>query len=96
MMSKIIAQNFLCKKDIHLQIAFKAQEFVIILLLQLMRIISADKSASNVSISKIQAPSNITDFMPRMYVACIYDDDWFVGNVTEISEQYNKIHDSNL
>ena len=93
MMSKIMAQNFLCKKDIHLLIAFKAQEFVIILLLQLMRIISADKSASNVSISKIQAPSNITDFMPRTYVACIYDDDWFVGNVTEISEQYNKIHD---
>ena len=61
-----------------------------------MRIISADMGAPNVSISKIQAPSNITDFMPRMYVACIYDDDWFVGNVTEISEQYNKIHDSNL
>ena len=57
-----------------------------------MRIISADKGASNVSISKIQAPSNITDFMPAMYVACIYDDDWFVGNVIEISEQYNEIH----
>ena len=27
-----------------------------------------------------------------MYVACIYDDDWFVGNVIEISEQYNEIH----
>ena len=57
-----------------------------------MRIISGDKGASNVSISKIQAPSNITDFMPVMYVACIYDDDWFVGNVIEISEQYNEIH----
>ena len=57
-----------------------------------MRIISADKDASNVSISKIQAPSNITEFMPWMYVACIYDDDWFVGNVIEITEQYNEIH----
>ena len=57
-----------------------------------MGIISADNGASNVSISKIQAPSNITDFMPGMYVACIYDDDWFVGNVIEISEQYNEIH----
>ena len=27
-----------------------------------------------------------------MYVACIYDDDWFVGNVMEMSEQYNEIH----
>ena len=35
--------------------------------------------------------NNIIDFMPRMYVARIYDD-WFVGNVIEISEQYNKIH----
>ena len=57
-----------------------------------MRILSANKGASNVSISKIQAPSNITDFMPRMYVACIYDGDWFVGNVTQISEQQNEIH----
>ena len=56
-----------------------------------MRVISADKGASNVSISKIQAPSNITNFMPGMYVACIYDD-WFIGNVVDISEQYNKIH----
>ena len=46
-----------------------------------MRITSAGKGASNVSISKIRAPSNITDLMPRMYVAWIYDDDWFVGNV---------------
>ena len=30
--------------------------------------------------------------MPGMYFACIYDDDWFVGNVIEISEQYNEIH----
>ena len=30
--------------------------------------------------------------MPGMYVSCIYDDDWFVGNVIEISEQYNEIH----
>ena len=43
------------------------------------RIISVDNGASN--ISQIQAPSNITDFVPRMYVACIYDDDWFVWNV---------------
>ena len=57
-----------------------------------MRIISADKGASNASIAKIQAPSNITDFMPGMHVACIYDDDWLTGNVIEISEQYNEIH----
>ena len=57
-----------------------------------MRIISADKGASNVSISKIRAPSKITDFMPGMCVACIYDDDWFVGYVMEIFEQYNEMH----
>ena len=57
-----------------------------------VKIVSADKGASNVSISKIQEPSNITGFMPRMYVACIYDDDWCVGNVIEISEQYNEMH----
>ena len=57
-----------------------------------MRITPAGKGESNVSISKIQAPSNITDFMPGMYVSCIYDDDWFVGNFIEISEQYNEKH----
>ena len=36
-----------------------------------MRIISADMGAPNVSISKIQAPSNITDFMPKMYVTLL-------------------------
>ena len=36
-----------------------------------MRIISADKGASNVSISKIHAYFNIIDFMLRLYVACI-------------------------
>ena len=30
--------------------------------------------------------------MPGMYVACIYDDDWLIGNVVEISEQYNEIN----
>ena len=50
-----------------------------------MRIISADKGTSNVSISKIQTPFNVTDFMPGMYVACFYDDDWFIGIVIEIS-----------
>ena len=40
-----------------------------------MRIISADKDTSNVFISRIQAPSNIADFMRGMYVAFIYDDD---------------------
>ena len=48
-----------------------------------MRIISADKGAQNVSISNIQGPSNITD-MPGMHIACIYDDDRFVGNIIEI------------
>ena len=51
-----------------------------------MKTISADKGASYVSISMIQASSNITDSMPGMHVACIYDDGWFVGNVVEISE----------
>ena len=31
-----MSQNFLCKKDIHLLMVFKTQEFAIILLLQLM------------------------------------------------------------
>ena len=69
---------------IHHHFILKANGFEI-------RIISADKDASNISISKIQAPSNITNFMPEMYVACIYDDDWFVGHVIGISEQYNEI-----
>ena len=51
-----------------------------------MKIISADKGASYVSISLIQASSNITGSRPGMYVACIYDDGWFVGNVVEISQ----------
>ena len=37
-----------------------------------MRIIFADKGASNISIANIQAPTNITDFMPGMYVSCVY------------------------
>ena len=57
-----------------------------------MRIISAGKGSSDVSVSKIQAPSYITDFMLGMYIACIYSDDWFVGNVVDISKEYNKIH----
>ena len=57
-----------------------------------MRISPAGKGESNASISKIQAPSNVTDFMQGMYVSCIYDDDWFVGNFIEISEQYNEKH----
>ena len=57
-----------------------------------MRIIFADKGASNISIANIQAPTNITDFMPGMCILYLYDDDWFVGNVTEISKQYNEIH----
>ena len=32
-------------------------------------------------------PSNIADLMPRLYVGCIYDDDWFVRSVIEISQQ---------
>ena len=40
----------------------------------------------------IHASSNITDFMPGMYVVCIYKDEWLVGNIIEISEQYNEIH----
>ena len=39
-----------------------------------MRIVSADKCASDVSVSKIQAHSNITDFIPGIYVAFIYDE----------------------
>ena len=80
-MSKIISQNFLWKKDVHLLIVFKAQKFTI----------SADKGASNVSISKVRPSSNITDFMLGIHGACIYDD-WFYGNVIEIFEQYSKIH----
>ena len=80
-MSKIISQNFLWKKDIHLLIVFKAQKFTI----------SADKGASNVSISKVRPSSNITDYMLGIHGACIYDD-WFYGNVIEIFEQYSKIH----
>ena len=57
-----------------------------------MRIISAAKSASNISISRIQEASNINDFMSGIYIACIYHNDWFVGNVAEISKQYNEIH----
>ena len=36
-----------------------------------MKIISTDKGALNVSIWKIHVPSNNTDFMPGIYVACI-------------------------
>ena len=53
-----------------------------------MRIVSADKCASNVSISKIQAHSNITDFIPGIYVAFIYDDDWFVGKGPFLGYKY--------
>ena len=53
-----------------------------------MRIVSADKCASNVSISKIQAYSNITDFIPGIYVAFIYDDDWFVGKGPFLGYKY--------
>ena len=70
-----MSQNFLCKKDIHLLMVFKAQEFANNFITTAngfeMRIISADKGASNVSISKIHAYFNITDFMLRLYVACI-------------------------
>ena len=67
MMFKIISQNFLWNKDIHLNYFIpKANGFE-------PRIISADNHASNVSISKIHAPCNITDFMPGTYVACMYD-----------------------
>ena len=38
----------------------------------------------------IQLHSNIINFMPGMYVACIYDD-WYVGYAIEISEKYNEI-----
>ena len=57
-----------------------------------MRIISDAKSASNISISRIQEASNINDFMSGIYIACNYLNDWFVGNVAEISKQYNEIH----
>ena len=56
-----------------------------------MRIISADKGISNVSILMIQLHSNIINFMSGMYVACIYDD-WYVGYAIEISEKYNELH----
>ena len=50
-----------------------------------MRTISVDNGASSIFISKIQG-ANIINFMPEMYVMCIYDDDWFVGYIVEISE----------
>ena len=52
-----------------------------------MRIISVDNGASSIFISKIQG-ANIINFMPEMYVICIYDDDWFVGYIVEISEWF--------
>lgn len=79
------------KKNINLLIVFKVR-FISTVNGFEIRITFADKGASDVSISKIRAPSIITDFIPEMYVICIYDDDWFVEIVIEISEQQNEIH----
>ena len=53
--------------------------------------ITTDNVQNHITRFSLEESYSSANFMPEMYVACIYDDDWFVGHVIGISEQYNEI-----
>ena len=58
-----------------------------------MRIISAGKVHSSIPITNSKTSTiSVSCFKPGMYVACIYDGDWYIGIVLKVSVKYNEIH----
>ena len=57
-----------------------------------MRIISADLTHSRKVPLYSTNIKNFSDFNPGMYVACIYDRDWYIGIVSEVSREHDEIY----
>ena len=54
-----------------------------------MRWVSSDKIFSNVSFGATSG--NISEFQPGKYVACIYDDSWYIGTIVKCSSEGNDV-----
>ena len=53
------------------------------------RLLSADSFFTFFNINERVAFADINLYKLRMYIACIYDEDWFVGNIVECSIEHN-------
>lgn len=58
-----------------------------------MRRVSFDNVFTNVNISTMQQNYTIplASLSPGIYIACVYDEKWFLGNIVEISEENQDI-----
>jgi hypothetical protein len=68
-----------------------------------MRRLSSDNICSIVSIGdhaelqtdstsvNIPAVTNTNDYQPGRYIACIYDNEWYIGTIVERSEEQNDV-----
>ena len=58
-----------------------------------MRRISTDNTFTVTNYSKdVLQNITINTYKPGMYVACLYDQDWYIGNVLEVSFEFNDIY----
>lgn len=63
-----------------------------------MKRISQDAMFTEVSVHVGQPstdsyhPNDSTNFQPGKYIACIYDEDWFIGNIVERSEEHGDVY----
>ena len=55
--------------------------------------ISSDDSFTQMAVVDIHAAAAapIATYQPGQYVACIYDQDWYIGNVVEIAEEHDDV-----
>ena len=55
--------------------------------------ISSDDSFTQMAVVDIDAAAAvpIATYQPGQYVACIYDQDWYIGNVVEIAEEHDDV-----
>ena len=60
-----------------------------------MRRISSDDMFTKMAVIDIDAAAGaavpIATYQPGQYVACIYDQDWYIGNVVEIAEEHDDV-----
>ena len=52
-----------------------------------MKRVSFDEFLSSVSVSLLHVSSNLSVFVPGIHIACVYDDNWFLGNILKIRKE---------
>ena len=56
-----------------------------------MKRVSVNEFLSSVSVSLLHVSPNLSVFVPGIRIVCVYDDNWFLGNILEICKENQEI-----